>query len=570
MRKNLIAMSAATLVAGLGMAGGASAAVFLDGAPFTSNATFETVSPGGTGHQLFVPYYNVQNGNATLFNVVNTDTVNGKAAKVRFRGASNSDDVFDFQLYLSPGDVWAANISKGADGRAILTTSDRSCTLPAGVGAGSGNSFVTARLPQTFTVDNLASQTREGYIEVFNMADIPPAGAGSLFEAIKHINGIPPCNGGGTAAQIAAATTSMNNLQFDPANLAAAQALGFRSPSTGIFANWTVINVPKSGAATGEAVSITASTVNINGFAIPARGNIVFFPQTGATATTPDLFTADPALRTTAGGPTGVTIGDNANTAYLGVLPVVAAAFFDLPDMSTPYLSNQFPFNASSPLAQAEQLTRSLATVSVTNEYIGDPVITANTDWVFSMPTRRYNVALDYRPMSLSPALPAARIFTRNPGRDYFMAANTAVVNTQVCTTTAGVTFFNREEGSATGTSFVISPNPPTAAFRLCGEDSVLTFNAIAGASVLGAEIAVTNFTTGVFKDGWAYVSTPGVATGQVAPSPGNPPGPDPAGNGLPIVGKAFVRASNPAVSAGISANFGGSWEHRYVRPVNP
>jgi hypothetical protein len=570
MRKNLIAMSVATLVAGLGLAGGATAAVYADaGAGFATDATAELVSPGGIGHQLFVPYYNVQNGNATLFNIVNTDAVNGKAVKVRFRGASNSDDVFDFQLYLSPGDVWAANISRGADGRAVLTTPDRSCTLPANVGAGAGNAFVTARLPQTFTADNLASQTREGYIEAFNMADIPPlradGTANPLFDAIKHVAGVPPCNGGGTSAQQTAAATAISNLQNDPGTLAAAQALGFRSPSTGLFANFTIINVPKSGAASGEAVSITATVPNANAIPVPGRGNIVFFPQTGASAGNVDTFTADPALRTLAGTALGVTIGDAGNTAYAGTLPVVAAAFFDLPDMSTPYLAGAI--TTASPLAQAEALSRSLATVNVINEYIGDPVITANTDWVFSMPTRRYSVALDYRPLSASPAAAAARVFSRFPNRDYFMAANTAVVNTQICTTTAGVTFYNREEGTAVGTSFVISPNPPAAAFRLCGEDSVLTFNATAGASVLGAEVAVTNFNTGVFKDGWANVGTPGVATGTNAALPA---GFDPAGNGLPIVGKAFVRASNPAVSAGIAANFGASWEHRYVRPVNP
>ena len=149
MRKNLIAMSVATLVAGLGLAGGATAAVLQDNSALTpTNATAETVQNGGIGHQLIIPYYNVQGGNATLFNIVNTDLVNGKAVKVRFRGASNSDDVFDFQLYLSPGDVWATTITKAADGTATLSTIDKSCTLPAVI---NGQPFVTARLPGFLT-----------------------------------------------------------------------------------------------------------------------------------------------------------------------------------------------------------------------------------------------------------------------------------------------------------------------------------------------------------------------------------------------------------------------------------
>jgi hypothetical protein len=562
MRKNLIAMSVATLVAGLGLAGGAAANVLQDNSVATpTNATAETVTNGGIGHQLIIPYYNVQGGNATLFNIVNTDVVNGKAVKVRFRGASNSDDVFDFQLFLSPGDVWAATITKAADGTATLTTVDKSCTLPAVV---TNTAFVTARLPAFLTAAQKAQQTREGYVEIFNMADIPPnaqdaagvalAGANPLFTAIKHVAGVAPC----TAA-------TMATLQADPADIAAARALGFRSPSTGLFANFTIINVQKSGAATGEAASI-AATVGVNGPA--GRGNIVFFPQVSGAAATPDSFTADPALRTVAGGATGVQNG--AGAAYAGgTVPIVAASQFDLPDLSTPYLLlAAYPPVAADPLNQAEALTRSLAVMNVINEYLTDPVIAANTDWVFSLPTRRYSVALDYRPATAAAVTNTQRAFSKFINRDYFDATNSPVqlsVATgmpQICVTTAGTTFFNREEGTQVGTSFVISPNPPAPQFALCGEANVLTFNAVGGASVLGAEISAANATVpNNFADGWAQINTPGLATGA-APSAG--------GNGLPILGKAYVRATNSAVQAGIAANFGGSWEHRYQRPVTP
>jgi hypothetical protein len=218
MRKNLIAMSVATLVAGLGMAGGAAANVLLDNGAATispSNATFQEVRPGGIGHQLIVPYFNTQEGNATLFNIVNTDGVNGKAVKVRFRGASNSDDLFDFQVYMSPNDMWTATVTQTAAGLSVLTTSDTSCTIPSIL---SGQSFVTARLPAGFTDQQKATQTREGYIEIFNMADVPPllpstatgaatATANPLFTSTKHpANGRPTCAGAAIA-----------NLANDPA-----------------------------------------------------------------------------------------------------------------------------------------------------------------------------------------------------------------------------------------------------------------------------------------------------------------------------------------------------------------
>ena len=569
MRKNLIAMSVATLVAG-----GATAAVFTDNGAATTtptSATAETVTNGGIGHQLIIPYYNVQGGNATLFNIVNTDLVNGKAVKVRFRGASNSDDVFDFQLYLSPGDMWATTLTKAADGTAVLSTIDKSCTIPNVI---NGVQFVTARLPAFLTAAQKSQQTREGYIEIFNMADIPPttpnadgsssAVANPLFTAIKHINGVPP---GCTSAAI-------NALQFDPATLPAAYALGFRSPSTGLFANFTIINVPKSGAATGEAVSI-AATVGLNG--PNGRGNIVFFPQVAGAAATPDSFTADPSLRTIFGGPTGVTTGTAANTGYPNGLPIITASQFDLPDLSTPYLLiGAFPGvapGAADPLIQAEALTRSLAQVNVINEFITDPVIAANTDWVLSLPTRRYSVALDYRPATAALVTNAQRAFTKFPNRDYFDATNsplqlsTATGMPQVCVTTLSTVFFDREEGTFTGSAFVISPNPPALVFSLCGEANVLTFNAPFGQSVLGAEISSANVTVpNAVTVGWAQVNTPGLTTGLGvgvnAPSAG--------GNGLPILGKAYVTARNNAVQAGFTTNFGGSWEHRYQRPATP
>ncbi len=131
MRKNALAMSIATLIGGLGFVGAASADVVQGtGVLSASNAVQLAVNNGGIGHALLTPYFNTQNGNATLISIVNTDTTNGKAIKVRFRGASNSDDILDFTLLMSPGDVWNATITAVSGGIAQIVTNDRSCTLP--------------------------------------------------------------------------------------------------------------------------------------------------------------------------------------------------------------------------------------------------------------------------------------------------------------------------------------------------------------------------------------------------------------------------------------------------------
>lgn len=575
MRKNLIAMSVAAFVGGLGMAGGAAAAVIADVGPSASDATREDVRQSGTGHQLIVPYFNTQVGNATLFNIVNTDTINGKAVKIRFRGASNSDDIFDFQLYMSPGDHWAANISRGATGVTTLTTPDKSCTIPTAVGKDAGgvnSTFVLGRLPSTLTGDALAAETREGYIEIFNMADVPPnaidpatgnalVAANPLFTTIKHVSGVAPC------ATTTAGAAALNALAVDPADLAAARTMGFRAPTTGLFANWTIVNVPKSGSSSGEAIALTASIPNTTPGALnttPARGNIVFFPQVNGAVANVDNFTADPSFRTNAvtnslqplgGGNVGNGSGAFGDSApYGGTTPILVAQFFDLPDLSTPYLVSTTvngvvtPRTGSptDPILFVNNLQTALATSSISNEYLTDTTINAFTDWSLSQPTRRYAVVADYRPLTASPVGPIGRAFTRN---EFYTNVNTGV-NTaagktyQICADTQGVVTFDREETQLIGTNFVVSPNPPAPQFRLCGETSVLTFNST-GPSVLGATVAQANFTA-VARDGWARLGTQGSS-----------------GRGLPIVGKAFVAAATGTF------NIGASWEHRYV-PTAP
>lgn len=519
------------------------AGVWADNGPATTsptNATYMRVRQSGEGHQLIIPYFNTQAGNVTLLNLVNTDNTNGKAVKVRFRGASNSDDILDFQVYLSPQDVWAASVVEGPSGVSRIATIDTSCTLPAGVGSSQGTDFVTTRLPPSLAGDLLANETREGYIEILNMADIPPFtpnadGSTSntpnpLFTAIKHVDGVAPCT-----------PSTMATLADDTVSLSDAYARGFRAPSATLYANWTIFNVLKAGATTGEATALTG--VISSTLAIPARGNIVFFPQTDKPAPTIDRFTADPSLRTTS----GAAIGDVQNGlggAYTGgPTPIVNAAMFDLPDLSTPYItssgmSGTFPPTYVDPVFYTLNIQMAIATLAIRNEFLTDPSIGAATDWVFSQPTRRYSVAADYRPLLANPSGQIGRAFMAN---NFYSAASTEVSGFQICANTGGLTYWNREERNGTEPSFQVSPGIPTARFRLCGETSVLAFNSN-DISSLGSEVARTNVNTGDIRDGWAQVLTGGAF-----------------GLGIPIIGKSFSSAT-----AG-SLNLGLSWEHRYV-----
>ena len=522
MKKNVLALSIAALVAGF--AGGAHA---VTGTPSGATAADLQFGNTGTGHMLVVPYFSTQNGNSTLLSIMNTDEVNGKAVKVRFRGAANSDDIYDFQVFLSPGDVWTANISAGADGKSFLTTADASCTKPAKATLNS-TPFVTTRLNPAASAEEKANNTREGYIEIFNMADIvkPTAPATNLYTSIKHKNGVAPC--ANIAADAVAGTSASTawttiNTDTDNATLTSA-AIGMAPPTTGLAANWTIINVPKSVAWSGAAAAIEA----VDGTGAVAEGNVVYFPQvsTALTAAQATAYTADPLMQ--------------------GATPVVKGALYDLPDMSTPYVTS-----AATPSAQAAALANAIAATAVMNEYWTDPAISAATDWVFSMPTRRYAAAVDYKAAGVTPGSVVPAPVYNGANATHFAAANTQMAGDKLCVTSITNSPWDREERQpAAPDDVVISPSEPGAPVLFCGETSVLSFNngAATTSGVLGANVAVKDIDVG-YQDGWLKLITPGAT----AP-------------GLPVLGQAFVSAFNPEVAEGTAGNFNMGWTHRYQR----
>lgn len=583
MKKSILSASIAAMIGGLGLAGVANAGVHATTAEAAAVgvpvivagdiAAGLAINEAGTGHILVVPYFTTQGTNATLLNITNTDTVNGKLVKVRFRGASNSDDIFDFTLALSPGDVWAGKVSQGADGRSQLETSDKSCTLPSIV-ATQRNSFPTGRLPASFTDAQKANETREGYIEILTMADIAKAGnndqaatvasipaTNPLFTAIKHVNGVAPCT-----------TTTLDLLKTDSTayrvaaggaagvNTTSAQGKGLSYPSGRLMANWTIIDTVKTATFSGAATAVRA------GDNTGTLANVVFFPQSDDAAGNVDAFTADPLLRTSqiykSTASTGALAsfgvanggGTTPTPSAASTAAIISASFYDLPDLSTPYTAANaaatFP-----PIAQAKALTTALAAKSVTNEYLTTTSIAATTDWVFSSPTRRYNVAMNYG--YSSPVGGDGRVYTdwfngaatlgtsissSTDANNFFNAANTAVSGGKICvaadTGAAGVNQWDREE-TTTSSQFVISPGT-VSNVRFCGEVSILAINNGTNTSSgsLSAALALQNLNVNS-NEGWISLGTSGLNS-----------------KGLPVLGGAFAKSSA----------FGAMWPHRYTR----
>mgnify|MGYP003572175525 CR=1 FL=1 len=112
-RKNLTAAVLAGLAGAAGIVGSAQAV---------------NINPDGLGQVLIYPYYTVNGGNTTALSVVNT-TEEAKAVKVRFLEGQNSQEVLDFNLYMSKYDVWTAAIFDN-EGTPTLVVNDTTCTVP--------------------------------------------------------------------------------------------------------------------------------------------------------------------------------------------------------------------------------------------------------------------------------------------------------------------------------------------------------------------------------------------------------------------------------------------------------
>jgi hypothetical protein len=541
MKKNVLALSITAAL--IGLTGGAHAMSGFGELRGSTADSFIT-NTAGVGHALVVPYFSTQGNNTTLINIVNTDSV-GKVLKVRFRGAANSDDLFDFQVFLSPYDVWTASLSKGVtDGKTRLTTVDNSCTKPSKTIL-NGTPFITTRLDPQLTDAQKANGTREGYVEVFNMADIVPGSA--LATGITHSQstGIPPlCGGTPSAAQ----TAVWNALDESNTLLTYAKAtttLNLANPTTGVLGNWTIIDTENTATWSGSATALEA--VSAAAPFVKQTGNIVYFPQISELLpTTADNMTADPvfvaALRATAG-----------NTKWLTL---------DLPDMSTPYVSAVLPVTTLAVTAskQSNLLSGAIATTSISNEFWTESAFAASNDWVISQFGRRYAAAIDYTS--------GTDLYTA--GTYYYAKTDNVRVKAnagngrQLCLYKPGVftaSPVDREEKVPVGdpTQVVISPNDPkeTPALELCGEVAVMSINnggVAAGSGALKASVALTDYDSTVLggsapqRYGWIKMALPSLTA--------NP------GYGLPVLGGSFVRAALG------TKGFGAKYEHNYARPT--
>jgi len=485
----------------------------------TGAAQAVNLNPDGLGQVLIYPYYTTRADAASnvynsLLSVVNS-TSSAKAVKVRFLEGKNSREVLDFNLFLSAYDVWTAAVLPspsvaGGTGGARASTTDRSCTLPwnqglqaAPAGTGTGVDFVNF----AYSSDGAGStldRTREGYVEIIEMGAIIDLSI--TYNNITHVSGVPPGCANVTDAQAAADTVA---------------------PRGGLFGGMTLINV-------GNGTDYTEDAVALDNFwsPLPGLGGNLYF---AAGNNLPDLSQAQPAVATIFTSCSSATV---CGASPIGTAGVVQSTF----------------------AAGRDAVSAVLMHDNLMNEYVLDPGTTSATDWVITMPTKRYYV-------SVGTGNAAFGLFQRNFN------------GTAGACDDISLNIYDREERT-TSTPLTFSPPPPQGVNQLCWEANVVTFN---NGNVLNSTNSASISTT--FQNGWLKIgflpsSVPAgihrlaTNTSTFVPVPGSGGGTTTTAAtyvGLPVIGFAVQNFSNGLLTIGgrtIGQNYGGNFIHKYTRLV--
>ena len=540
----------AAVIAGLGAAAG------------SMQAGAVNISQDHSGQVLLYPYFTTRGGFVTSLSVVNTDQDHTKVAKVRFLEGKNSAEVLDFNLFLSPRDVWTASVVDNGSGGAVFSV-DRSCTAPAlGTTSATAQPFVnyyyTGQVAGTFNDNGGSSldRTREGYVEIIEMgvvangADVessPPTPVGNtVANAVKH-------NSAGTPA----------NCNVVRANSLFPGVNDLRQPVGGLVGNGIIINTT-----TGTEFAYTpVALANFFFDAITAGAADLYF----------DPGSLNPDLRNVSPARSDVFVDG------IGGVPTIAT----VPDWTA--VAGGAPVDAVSAVFMRS---------NIINEY--DVSTGFKTDWVITAPTKRYYV----QAASAAAASLAPTALTVGPFNQTFASATAGAA--QSCDLVFPSAYDREEAPYATVTGVVFSPVPvgaPAGVGTLCWESTVLTVvpngGTVAAASVFSSANAATltlpaNGSAGAapqYTAGWVSL----VPTRAAGAATNNGPGQLAAGGvnaitGIPVVVitsdaqgglRNAVAGGNryrglpvigfSAIQAIVSGQgYGGIFEHKFQRNIAP
>ena len=521
------------------------------------------INPDGTGQVLVYPYYTARAGTSTLITIINSQN-NTKMVKVRFLEGKNSREVLDFNLFLSPADVWTGAIVATANGARVITN-DNSCVTPSDLfaetrtdGAGSAlNEFKNYQYTGGFEDSSAFAsldRTREGYFEVIEMGVIDDntidgdaivgATAVAVTGFIKHNSAGVPAN--------CAALNSFDNFAGNTATT--------RFPNTiaGVVAVPATLTQPPRGGLAGRASLINAATganFSYSPTAFDAWSVVQKYTESGNLS--PSITEVDSGA--------AALIGPTSNVfTSAGIVTTVWP-------VATPITSGR------------DAMSATMMRNSVINEFILDNATASLTDWVVTFPTKRayVNVGL------LAATAPFANNF-RN--------------STAGACDPYGAAIFNREEGIPGSSTPVPNPSPlppgvTVAGSQLCWEANVVPFGAssLSGSTNTNPLVAAlqtfvngattvpgsnTSLTPAGIRNtqgpnGYMFMNFNGagqiLATGA-AVTTRTPLGgaavvvPAAVYNGLPVVGFMMHNYQN----AGVTSKYGGLVDHKFTRSITP
>lgn len=473
----------------------------------------------GVGDAMVFPYYTVNNGYDTNVNITNTSE-NSVVIKIRFREAYNSRDARDFNIVLSPYDVWTGTVTLSPDGeKARIVTGDKSCTAGQLLSLGDGRRYIDFTNfdyidgngigPNDGGPTSLA-RTKEGYIEVFALGHQKPTNPGaaspdltfpvdSVAHNAQHVDGVPrdcaAVRNAFTTANLVATTAA----HLEPINVIKGTASLLKSDQgkaatyeATVFSNFYNPAIVDDAGALGENL-ITAPDSNLPGFndVLPPVADII--DNTVGTAVT-DLFT--------------------------------------------------YPVNAVSAV---------IARQSVANQYSVNPANNGQTDWIVTFPTKYFYV--DEREAAVGASTPVAPFAGAGTIFETFQD-----INTPACSPVkVSYRFFDREENEATQESTVgFSPAPPGVPEEsICYEANVITFNS---SNVFGSPLSSNvDVEAEAFRSGWMNMVFP--EAGDIVGDGGV------IFTGLPVVGFSMTTLENGTTADSV-LNYGLSFPHSYTRTI--
>lgn len=477
------------------------------------------VNPDGLGEVLIYPYYTVRtaataaaSGQYNTYVSVTNTTASYKAVKVRFLEGKNSREVLDFNLFLSPYDVWTGSVEPTTDGAKLVST-DKSCTF--GVIPTGGQPFSNLAYSGLNKDNETASmdRTREGYVEIIEMGEVPAnmpvaddpiTHIGSLRTAMLHVNGVAPCTGSVMTAS-------------DTAGLA------FLTPPTGgLMGSGSLLNPSTGVDYTYDAVAL----MNWSSAAVGSRSTSLF-PTLGS----------------------GVGAGSNMSDIFAGnqVMNATWAATLR---------------QSANGLATSAALMRN----HVLNEFVLDAETASATDWVVTFPTKKLFVFVD--PLAVATD-PSSRMNTTSDDPFYHNFGLGGSCDN------VGLQITSREEqrpSSVGGFSPTSSPTPQLcweANVITFNQTTSPLSSAILGST--NVNNISTNYANGwldlSFTQLWNVLTPTASRTNGVVDVVTN------STYGLPVVGfmvQDFVNGNLTVNGASVMSSYGGNFAHKYTRDIRP